>query len=169
MSLMKRGSLTCLFFFVLAIVSNAGAGAAKVAKVFGALIIVGILVTSPIFQTNAEGQETGVLPDIDALIKNDWVGTDETSASGTSASADTGTQSATTTLTQSEISKITNSAIGSPAYNAFTAEIRAFKSGEVWKVPTDAIDSIEQTGVHGISKAVDTLKSLLGILLWGIK
>jgi hypothetical protein len=54
----------------------------RIAKAFGALIIVAILLTSP---TNT------VLTDIDELIKNDWVGTTE---SGT-ASASTGTQSST--------------------------------------------------------------------------
>ena len=82
MSFMKRGSLTCLLFFILAIISSSGEGAAKVARVFGALIIVGLLLTSP----------TGtILSDLDALIKNDWKGTGEvgqdySAASGTTSS-----------------------------------------------------------------------------------
>lgn len=87
MSLMKRGSLTCLLFFALALVSSAGVNAAKVAKAFGGLVIVAILVTSPVGT---------VITDVDALVKNDWVGTSESSdesASGSAPSADTGTGS----------------------------------------------------------------------------
>lgn len=83
MSFIKRGSLTCLLFFVLALIASTGPGAAKIAKAFGALIIVAILVTSPM---------NTVFTDVDNLIKNDWVGTNE-SAGGT---ADSGTQSGTT-------------------------------------------------------------------------
>jgi len=143
MSLMKRGTLTCLLFFILAIISASGEKAARVAKVFGALVIVALLLKSP---------TTSILGNIDNLIKNDWVGSDE---SGTNFSADSGTGGQGTsvlTLTESEISKITDAAIGSPAYNALTAELRAWKSGEVWKVPADAFTSIEDTGVHGIKK-----------------
>jgi hypothetical protein len=85
MSTMKRGTLTCLLFFVLSLVSSAGPNAARVAKGFGALVIVGILVTSPM---------TTVFTDIDNIIKNDWAGTDETGG-GSSASADTGTSTST--------------------------------------------------------------------------
>lgn len=83
MSLMKRGSLTCLLFFILALVASTGPNAAKIAKGFGALIIVAILITSPM---------NTVLTDVDNLIKNDWVGTQDNSGSG---SADTGTGSGT--------------------------------------------------------------------------
>lgn len=85
MSFMKRGTLTCLLFFVLALVASAGGNAAKIAKAFGGLVIVALLVTAPI--------ET-VITDVDALIKNDWVGTSETaneSSSGSAPSSDTGT------------------------------------------------------------------------------
>lgn len=82
MSLMKRGALTCLLFFILAIIAGIGPGATKVAKGIGALVIVGILVTSP---TNT------LLTDVDNIIKNDWVGTSESSG----ASSDTGTQQST--------------------------------------------------------------------------
>lgn len=82
MSLMKRGTLVCVLFFVLALVSTSGPTAAKIAKGFGLLVIVSILLTSPI---------TTVLSDLDNLIKNDWVGSDPL-AGGTN-SADTGTAS----------------------------------------------------------------------------
>jgi hypothetical protein len=79
MSTMKRGTLICLLFFVLALIAGIGPTAGKVAKGFGALTVVAILVTSP---------TTAVFTSIDNLIKNDWVGTDET---GNDVSADSGT------------------------------------------------------------------------------
>jgi hypothetical protein len=96
MSLMKRGSLTCLLFFILAIVSEAGPNAAKIVKAFGALMIVAIVVTSPV---------NTVVKNIDALIKNDWVGSDEhgndTSAdSGTSANSSNAAENALNTFVQ---------------------------------------------------------------------
>jgi hypothetical protein len=83
MSLMKRGALTCLLFFVLSLIASTGPNASRIAKAFGALIIVAILITSP---TNT------VLTDIDSLIKNDWVPTTEHASS---TSADSGTQAST--------------------------------------------------------------------------
>jgi hypothetical protein len=82
MSFMKRGSLMCALFFALALISSAGVNASRIAKAFGALVIVAILLTSPM-QT--------VITDIDNLIKNDWVGTSETGNDTAPASADTGT------------------------------------------------------------------------------
>lgn len=81
MSLMKRGTLVCLLFFLLAIISNIGPNAEKIAKAFGGLVIVAILITTPI---------NTVITDVDSLIKNDWVGSSETGGD-TAASADTGT------------------------------------------------------------------------------
>jgi hypothetical protein len=102
MSLMKRGALTCLLFFILAIVSNIGPNAARVAKVFGALIIVAILLTSALYQapTTSGGQPSGVIPDIDAIIKNDWVGSAET---GNTATADTGTAATSSDSVQNAV------------------------------------------------------------------
>jgi hypothetical protein len=84
MSFMKRGSLMCALFFALALISSAGANASRIAKAFGALVIVAVLLTSPV-QT--------VVTDIDNLIKNDWVGSSETGNDTAPASADTGTAS----------------------------------------------------------------------------
>jgi hypothetical protein len=86
MSLMKRGSLTCLLFFILALIASGGPNAAKIAKGFGGLIIVAILLTSPV---------NTVFGDIDNIIKNDWVGSTETEGGTNPASADTGTASST--------------------------------------------------------------------------
>jgi hypothetical protein len=83
MSAMKRGSLICAVFFVLALIAGIGPRASKTAKAFGALIIVATLVTSPM---------STVLSDLDGLIKNDWIGaapasTTATGKSGTSPSS----------------------------------------------------------------------------------
>lgn len=86
MSFMKRGSLTCLLFFVLALIASTGQSASRIAKAIGALIIVAILITSPV---------NTVLSDVDNLIKNDWVGTTESAGDQTSASS--GTQQSTNT------------------------------------------------------------------------
>jgi hypothetical protein len=77
---MKRGTLVCLLFFLLAIISNVGPNAAKIAKAFGGVVIVAILLTTPI---------NTVITDVDSLIKNDWVGTTETGGDYSSANAGT--------------------------------------------------------------------------------
>ena len=79
MSVLKRGTLTCAVFFILAIVSGIGPNAAKASKAFGALIIVAILISSDM---------STVLTDLDGIIKNDWIGTTPASDA---ASADAGT------------------------------------------------------------------------------
>lgn len=84
MSVMKRGTLVCILFFVLALVSSAGPNAAKIAKAFGALVIVAILITSDM---------GAVFGDLDNIIKNDWIGTSETEGGTSASSADSGTGS----------------------------------------------------------------------------
>jgi hypothetical protein len=81
MSTLKRGTLTCAVFFVLAIISGIGPNAAKGAKAFGALIIVAIMVQSDM---------STVLTDLDGIIKNDWIGTTPSDSSG--GTGDTGTK-----------------------------------------------------------------------------
>lgn len=102
MSFMKRGSLTCLLFFILALVASAGENAARIAKAFGALVIVAIAITSPV---------NTVAADIDALIKADWVGTNETGGDSTTTSADTGTASGTTNAVTNATATLGNSAV----------------------------------------------------------
>lgn len=82
MSLIKRGSLLCLLFFLLAIIAGIGPNASKIAKAIGALVFVATLLTTPA-QT--------VITDIDTLIKADWPGSTEHGQDV--GSADTGTQS----------------------------------------------------------------------------
>lgn len=86
MSLMKRGTLTCVLFFILALVSSVGPTAAKFSKAFGALVVLAILVTAPVGTA---------LTDVDNLIKNDWIGTGETGAGAipSKGSADSGSKS----------------------------------------------------------------------------
>lgn len=93
MSLMKRGTLVCLLFFLLAIISQVGQNASRIAKVFGGLVIVAILLTTPA-QT--------VITDIDNLIKNDWVPSAET-GNDTAASADQGTSSGNSDAVQNAV------------------------------------------------------------------
>lgn len=100
MSFMKRGSLTCALFFALALISSAGVNASRVAKAFGALVIVGILLTSPV-QT--------VITDIDNLIKNDWVGSSEQGNDTAPASADAGTSSSSSGVVNSAANDFINS------------------------------------------------------------
>jgi hypothetical protein len=82
MSTMKRGTLICAVFFVLALIAGVGPHASKFAKAFGALVIVAIVVTAPVGT---------VLTDLDNVVKNDWVATDE---KGDDVSADAGTNNA---------------------------------------------------------------------------
>jgi hypothetical protein len=81
MSFMKRGALVCLTFFLLALIASIGPNAAKLAKAFGALMIVGILLTAPV---------NNVITDVAGLIKNDWLGS--TDKDNSKPSADSGTQ-----------------------------------------------------------------------------
>lgn len=93
MSLMKRGTLVCLLFFLLAIISQVGQNASRIAKVFGGLVIVAILITTP---------ANTVITDVDSLIKNDWVGSGET-GNDTAASADTGTSQGQTPAVENAV------------------------------------------------------------------
>jgi hypothetical protein len=93
MSFMKRGTLVCLLFFLLAIISNVGPNAAKIAKAFGGVVIVAILLTTPI---------NTVITDVDNLIKNDWVGTGET-GNDVAPSADAGTSAGTSNRVQNAV------------------------------------------------------------------
>jgi hypothetical protein len=83
MSIMKRGTLICAVFFILAIVSSVGGRTAMACKAFGALVIVAILVKSDM---------ATVITDLDNIVKNDWIGTPGTPAAD-SGSADKATAS----------------------------------------------------------------------------
>lgn len=132
MSFMKRGSLTCLLFFILALIASAGENAARIAKAFGALVIVAIALTSPV---------NTVISDVDALIKNDWTGTSETGndTSGSStASADTGTSSGTSSAVSNATSTLGNTAttefeswfmhLSGPAQSAVSSAVKSVLS-----------------------------------------
>lgn len=98
MSFMKRGFLVCVMFIVLALVGSIGPNASKIAKAFGGLVIVAILITSPVIKG---------LGLFDNLIKADWKGTDD---AGGDASADTGTGSSTGTAASTAKAAASNSA-----------------------------------------------------------
>lgn len=110
MSVMKRGTLVCLLFFLLAIISGIGPNAEKIAKAFGALIIVAILITTPV---------STVITDVDNIIKNDWVGSGET-GNDTAASADAGTGGGTSSATQNAVNN-SLSTLGDSALSASEA------------------------------------------------
>jgi hypothetical protein len=72
MDTIKRGTLICAAFIILSLVAGIGPNANKIAKAFGALLVVAILLTAPIYGTDASGNPSGVLVDVDNIIKNDW-------------------------------------------------------------------------------------------------
>jgi hypothetical protein len=107
---MKRGTLVCLLFFLLAIISTIGPNAEKIAKAFGGLVIVAILITTPV---------STVFTDIDNIIKNDWVGSGETGGD-TAASADAGTASGQSSAAQNAVNN-SLSTLGDSAVSASEA------------------------------------------------
>jgi hypothetical protein len=130
MSFMKRGTLVCLLFFLLAIISNIGPNASKIAKAFGGLVIVAILITTPI---------NTVITDVDSLIKNDWVGTSETGGD-TAASADAGTGGGTSSAAQNAVNNAT-ATLGNSAVSAMEAWLLHL-SGPAASTVNNAINSI---------------------------
>lgn len=89
MTTIKRGTLTCAVFFILALVSGVNPTAAKIAKAIGALVVVALLMSAPIYGTDSSGNPSGVLVDVDELIKNDWAPSASHEATSTSASGTT--------------------------------------------------------------------------------
>ena len=83
MSTMKRGTLICILFFILALIAGVGPNAAKIAKGIGGLVFVAILLTSPV---------TDVIGNFDKFIRQDWVGTTEhgTDVGSSSTTSNTG-------------------------------------------------------------------------------
>lgn len=140
MSFMKRGALTCLLFFILALVASSGPNAAKIAKGFGALIIVSILITSPM---------NTVLTDVDALIKNEWVATNENAGA-----ANAGTQSSTTATPNT-------GNIGQDFLNALENQVKlqGQKSGTG---VTAAVKNALNATLNGIIPGAGSLLSKLG-------
>jgi hypothetical protein len=106
MSTMKRGTLICALFFVLALISSIGPTASKISKAFGALVVVSILVTSPTSQ---------ILTALDNLIKNDWIGTDET---GNDVSADAGSSASPSTTFSELPANIQKEIEGAPVFTS---------------------------------------------------
>jgi hypothetical protein len=130
MSIMKRGTLVCLLFFLLAIISGIGPNAERIAKAFGALVIVAILLTSPV---------NTVIADVDALIKNDWVGSSET-GNDVAPSSDSGTSASTSDATQNAINN-SLSTLGDSAVSA-TESWLLHLSGPAASTVNNAVKSI---------------------------
>lgn len=80
---MKRGTLTIITFFLLALISAAGPNAARFAKAFGALVIVALIL--------AQAQD-GMITKLDSFFKADWTSGGSSKDSDTSADAQAGTQ-----------------------------------------------------------------------------
>lgn len=83
MSTMKRGTLIALLFFILALIAGTGPNAARISKAIGAMVVIGILVTSPVLN---------MIGNIDKFFRADWVGTSEhgSDVGATSNTSDTG-------------------------------------------------------------------------------
>lgn len=130
MSVMKRGTLVCLLFFLLAIISTIGPNAEKIAKAFGGLVIVAILITTPV---------STVFTDIDNIIKNDWVGSSETGGD-TAASADAGTGGGQSSAVQNAVNN-SLSTLGDSAVSASEAWLLHL-SGPAATVVNNAVKSV---------------------------
>jgi hypothetical protein len=138
MSMMKRGALTCLLFFILALVAATGPNMAKIAKGFGALIIIMLLVTAPM---------NTVLTDVDNLIKNDWVATSENAGT-----ASTGTGSSTSPNTSN---------LGQDFLTALENEVK--KQGQKGGTGvTTAVKNALDATLNGIIPGAGSLLSKLG-------
>jgi hypothetical protein len=144
MSVMKRGTLVCVVFFVLAIVASTGSNAAKIAKAFGALMIFAIVITSPM---------TTVLKDFDNIIKNDWVSTGETADQTAPSSADTGTNNATSTSTAN---------LGTDIVNAVKQELGT-EGQSGGKGISSAVKNALNATLNGINPAVGEIFSKIGL------
>jgi len=83
MSTMKRGTMLCILFFILALISGIGPSSAKIAKAIGAMVFVAILVTSPVLS---------MFGNLDKFFKADWTATGEhgSDVGATSSTSDTG-------------------------------------------------------------------------------
>lgn len=68
MSTMKRGTMICVLFFILALVSGIGRNTARIAEAIGGTVFLAILLTSPV---------TDVIGNFDKFLRQDWVGTAE--------------------------------------------------------------------------------------------
>jgi hypothetical protein len=83
MSTMKRGTMICILFFVLALIAGIGPSSAKISKAIGAMVFVAILVTSPVLN---------MFGNLDKFFKADWTATGEhgTDVGATSSTSDSG-------------------------------------------------------------------------------
>lgn len=80
LSVMKRGTLLSILFFIMALVAGLGNNASRAMKAFGALIDVGILI-SVVAVDPATGQSQ-FLSEIQNFIKGDWKASNASASSG---------------------------------------------------------------------------------------
>jgi hypothetical protein len=81
---MKRGTLTIITFFLLALMSAAGPNAARFAKAFGALVIVALILAQA---------QNGMITKLDSFFKADWTSGGGATGTDSSGDAQAGTQS----------------------------------------------------------------------------
>lgn len=81
LAVMKRGTLLAITFFILALLSGQGPNAARVAKAFGGLIVIGLILSV--------ASDT-MLSEVDNFIKGTWKGDPSSTGSGSSDQAQAG-------------------------------------------------------------------------------
>lgn len=118
LSIMKRGTLVAILFFLLAIIAGVGPNASKVAKGIGALVFVGILLSSP-------GQV--VIVALDNFFKADWQAADQSS------SADAGTQSSANTSSGNSLIGGIEKVLLDPGFGLSAGETVVGKAGSFLK------------------------------------
>jgi hypothetical protein len=111
LSIIKRGTLIAILFFLLAIIAGIGPNASKVAKGIGGLTFVGILLSSP---------GSTLIASMDQFFKMDWTGASQ-------ASADTGTANATAGSAASSAASSSESAL-SKAESALQTALNVMKT-----------------------------------------
>lgn len=81
---MKRGTCIIILFFILALLASAGDNAARVAKAFGALVVVGLILAQA---------ESGLFKQLDSFFVSNWTSGGATGGTGSSANAEAGNPS----------------------------------------------------------------------------
>lgn len=143
LAIMKRGTLLGLSFFLLALISGQGPNAARVAKAFGLLLDVGILMSL--------ASDT-MLSELDAFFTGTWKGTDGTSSS---ANAQAGSSSVIGQSTGSVGSDIANADIGGVTISGISAGAKQAINAAI-----GAINPLSNPGE--LAKGIDALKKLFG-------
>jgi len=159
---MKRATMIIFLFFILALVSAAGTGAARVAKAFGALVIVGLILAQA---------ESGLFTALDGFFKANW----ESSGASGSSSANASAGAATPVPGSSAAGTVVGAAEGiaqklvTGGASAAGKSIDATSTGAP-QVPGTSINStitndllkIRQLPINEAKSAINWLKGLFG-------